>query len=172
MIQEYREHNVSDKEFEAVCSELSESEFEEAKIKIAKELGGDVFADFFLLAMDGSVPKAIVPPGAEYLQERERLSWWQSLGEIECRTSDGCPVKLDLAFGYKLGDDSMATELQDNSVVMRQYIICYVGSLSREDLRPQKEGEFKRALCDGINDNILSVGRVRDIRAMKLDVEY
>ena len=169
-VQDYREHNVSDEEFEALYSELSESELEEAKLKIAKELGGDVFAGFFLLAMEESNALNAVAPSAEYSATRELLDWWQSLGEIECSTSDGYAVKLDPVFGYKRDDDVTAAELSKSAVLIRQYIIRYVESLAHDDLSPQKEDDLKIALRGGINDSILSVGRIRDVRFMELDV--
>ena len=168
-VQDYREHNVGDEEFEALYSELSESELEEAKLKIAKELGGDVFAGFFLLAMESNATKPVALD-AEYSATRKLLDWWQSLGEIECSTSDGYAVKLDPVFGYKRDDDVTAAELSKSDVLIRQYIIRYVGSLTHDDLSPQKEDDLKIALRDGINDNILSVGRIREVRFMELDV--
>lgn len=169
-VQDYREHNVGHEEFETLYSELSESELKEAKLKIAKELGGDVFAGFFLLAMEESNVLKAVSPSAEYSATRELLDWWLSLGEIECSTSDGYAVKLDPVFGYKKDDGATADELQKSDVLIRQYIIRCVGPLTHDDLSPQKENDLKIALRDGINDNILSVGRLRDVRFMKLDV--
>ena len=107
-------------------------------------------------------PKAI--PYEEYKGDVVIYSWYDSLGKIENTTKDGQNISLEIAIGYKENDKSTATELESRKPEIQTFLKHFISERSYADFSPLNENILRTEIKNGINDNILTSGRIRDIR--------
>ena len=115
-----------------------------------------------------------IPSSDEYVSgKREIYDWYTSLGLIEAKTSDSDPatVLVDVALAYKKDDTTTADEIRQRNVELKAFLRRYFSGKKASDLRDiKKEDELENEIKKGINDKILSSGRIRDVVFQQKDV--
>ncbi len=113
-----------------------------------------------------------VPMQEEYVQSREVLDWYTSLGSIRTKTSDPTPasVVVDVVFGYKKEDKATSTEITQRTVELKDFLRRFFTQKSKSELKPGDEENLKIEIRNAINDSILSTSKIKDVRFMQLDV--
>ncbi|MCQ2575493.1 MAG: flagellar basal body-associated FliL family protein [Treponema sp.] len=115
----------------------------------------------------------VVSATEEYTGKKEIYDWYKSIGVIQTTTSDDIPatVRVNVFLGYKQDDKTAATEINQRSVELRDYLRQYFRSKSSVDLRnPNNEDRLKMEIRNGINDKVLSNSKIREISFDQLDV--
>ena len=114
----------------------------------------------------------MVPQGEEFVQNREVLDWYTSLGQIQTKTSDVNPgsVMVDIVLGYKKDDKATSTEITQRTVELKDFLRRYFTQKTVAELMPQNEESLKIEIRNYINDSILTSTKIKDVRFMKLDV--
>lgn len=114
----------------------------------------------------------VVPQGEEFVQNREILDWYTSLGQVQTKTSDVNPgsVMVDVVLGYKKDDKATSTEITQRTVELKDFLRRYFTQKTADELRPQNEENLKIEIRNAINDSILTNTKIKDVRFMKLDV--
>ena len=114
----------------------------------------------------------VVPQGEEFVQNREVLDWYTSLGQIQTKTSDVNPgsVMVDIVLGYKKDDKATSTEITQRTVELKDFLRRYFTQKTVAELMPQNEESLKIEIRNYINDSILTSTKIKDVRFMKLDV--
>ena len=107
-----------------------------------------------------------------YLQKRDILDWYKSLGAIKTRTSDeeAASVVIDIALGYKKDDKKCSAEITQRTVELKDFLRNYFAQKSKTQLRPQDENKLKIEIRNAINDNILSDSKIKDVSFQQFDV--
>lgn len=115
-----------------------------------------------------------IPSSDEYVSgKREIYDWYTSLGLIEAKTSDSDPatVLVDVALAYKKDDTTTADEIRQRNVELKAFLRRFFSGKKASDLRDiKKEDELENEIKNGINDKILSSGRIRDVVFQQKDV--
>ena len=115
-----------------------------------------------------------IPSSDEYVSgKREIYDWYTSLGLIEAKTSDSesATVLVDVALAYKKDDTATAEEIRQRNVELKAFLRRYFSGKKASDLRDiKKEDELENEIKNGINDKILSSGRIRDVVFQQKDV--
>ncbi len=113
-----------------------------------------------------------VPVQEEYVQSREVLDWYQSLGSIRTKTNDPTPasVVVDVVFGYRKDDKATSTEITQRTVELKDFLRRFFSQKSKNELKPNDEENLKIEIRNAINDGILSGSKIKDVRFMQLDV--
>lgn len=124
------------------------------------------------LVRKNSTPAAAVPISEEYTARREVLDWYTSLATIRTRSADTVPASIvvDLALGYKQGDNAASTEITSRLVELNDFLRRYFAQKTYAELQPQYEENLKIEIRNAINDQILSSSKIRDIAFKQLDV--
>ncbi|MBR0033316.1 MAG: flagellar basal body-associated FliL family protein [Treponema sp.] len=114
----------------------------------------------------------VVPQGEEFVQNREILDWYTSLGQINTKTSGNEPasVMVDVVLGYKKEDKATSTEITQRTVELKDFLRRYFTQKTPDELRPQNEENLKIEIRNAINDSILTNTKIKDVRFMRLDV--
>ena len=114
----------------------------------------------------------VVPQGEEFVQNREILDWYTSLGQIQTKTSGNEPasVMVDVVLGYKKEDKATSTEITQRTVELKDFLRRYFTQKTPDELRPQNEENLKIEIRNAINDSILTNTKIKDVRFMRLDV--
>ena len=114
----------------------------------------------------------VVPQGEEFIQNREILDWYTSLGQIQTKTSgsDSASVLVDVVLGYKKEDKATSTEITQRTVELKDFLRRYFTQKTPDELRPQNEENLKIEIRNAINDSILTNTKIKDVRFMRLDV--
>ncbi|MBQ3670570.1 MAG: flagellar basal body-associated FliL family protein [Treponema sp.] len=114
----------------------------------------------------------VVPQGEEFVQNREILDWYTSLGQIQTKTSGNEPasVMVDVVLGYKKEDKATSTEITQRTVELKDFLRRYFTQKTPDELRPQNEENLKIEIRNAINDSILSSSKIKDVRFLKLRV--
>ena len=120
------------------------------KINISNDSAFDLF------------PKAI--PYDEYKGDVVIYSWYDSLGKIENTSKDGKNISLEIAIGYKENDKLTATELESRKPEIQTFLKHFISEKNYADFSPLNEDNLRTEIKNGINDYILSSGKIRDIR--------
>ena len=123
--------------------------------------------------MGGSKPQqAAVPVSEDYKEIAEELDWYQSLGEIQTRSSDPIPasIMVNLFLGYKKEDKITATEITAQRIPIRDFLRNYFAAKTADELAPRNEEKIKIEIRNAINDSILNKGKIRKISFDKLTV--
>ena len=86
-----------------------------------------------------------VPISEEYKEYAEELDWYQSLGEIQTRTSDAshASVLVNIFLGYKKEDKVASAEITAQKIPIRDFLRNYFADKSVEDLSPKNEERLK-----------------------------
>ena len=113
-----------------------------------------------------------VPISEEYKEYAEELDWYQSLGEIQTRTSDAshASVLVNIFLGYKKEDKVASAEITAQKIPIRDFLRNYFADKSVEDLSPKNEERLKIEIRNEINDRILNKSKIRKISFDKLQV--
>ena len=135
--------NWNDEDTEYIFHQVEE-------INISKDSAFDLF------------PKAITY--VEYKDDVVIYSWYDSLGNIENTTKDGKNISLEIVIGYKENDKSIATELESRKPEIQLFLKHFISKKDYTDFSPLNEDNLRSEIKNGINDNILTSGRIRDIR--------
>lgn len=135
--------NWNDEDTEYIFHQVEE-------INISKDSAFDLF------------PKAITYE--EYKGDVVIYSWYDSLGNIENTTKDGKNISLEIVIGYKENDKSIATELESRKPEIQLFLKHFISKKDYTDFSPLNEDNLRSEIKNGINDNILTSGRIRDIR--------
>lgn len=109
-----------------------------------------------------------VIPSSDYSQNRDVLSWSNEIA-AENQTSDGGKVSLSVVLGFKLDDKQTATEITAQNDIIAVYLKFLIAQKTAADFSPKNEAALQAEIRDYINYNIITVGRVRDVRFMDLD---
>lgn len=107
-----------------------------------------------------------------YLQKKEALDWYTSLGAIKTRSCDeeAASVIVDVALGYKKDDKKCSADITSKKIELKDFLRNYFAMKSKEQLRPQDEGKLKIEIKNAINDNILSDAKIKDVSFQQFDV--
>ena len=101
----------------------------------------------------------------QYQGEKEETDydWYKSVGVIQTTTCDETPatVRINVYLGYKKGKRYVR-----NSRIRRYFR----GKTAAELLNSNNEEKLKMEIRNGINDNVLSSSKIRDISFDQLDV--
>lgn len=113
-----------------------------------------------------------IPIGEEYRAQKEELDWYQGLDAIRTKTSDELPssVVVRVFLGYKKDDKQAAAEIASRRVELTSFLRRYFAQKTNYELRPQDEDRIVIELRNGINDEILSNAKIRDVSIQQLDV--
>ena len=113
-----------------------------------------------------------VPISEEYKEYAEELDWYQSLGEIQTRTSDAshASVLVYIFLGYKKEDKVASAEITAQKIPIRDFLRNYFADKSVEELSPKNEERLKIEIRNEINDRILNKSKIRKISFDKLQV--
>lgn len=113
-----------------------------------------------------------VPISEEYKEYAEELDWYQSLGEIQTRTSDAshASVLVNIFLGYKKEDKVASAEITAQKIPIRDFLRNYFADKSVEELSPKNEERLKIEIRNEINDRILNKSKIRKISFDKLQV--
>lgn len=111
----------------------------------------------------------------QYQGEKEETDydWYKSVGVIQTTTCDETPatVRINVYLGYKKGDTATSTEITSRSVELKDFLRKYFrGKTAAELLNSNNEEKLKMEIRNGINDNVLSSSKIRDISFDQLDV--
>lgn len=109
-----------------------------------------------------------IVPSSDYSQNRDVLSWSKEI-TAENKTSDGSKVSLSVVLGFKLDDKQTATEISAQNDIIAVYLKFLIAQKTAADFSPKNEAALQTEIRDYINYNIITVGRVRDVRFMDLD---
>ena len=103
-----------------------------------------------------------VPISEEYKEYAEELDWYQSLGEIQTRTSDAshASVLVNIFLGYKKEDKVASAEITAQKIPIRDFLRNYFADKSVEDLSPKNEERLKIEIRNEINDRILNKSNI------------
>ena len=113
-----------------------------------------------------------VPISEEYKEYAEELDWYQSLGEIQTRTSDAshASVLVNIFLGYRKEDKVASAEITAQKIPIRDFLRNYFADKSVEELSPKNEERLKIEIRNEINDRILNKSKIRKISFDKLQV--
>ena len=113
-----------------------------------------------------------VPISEEYKEYAEELDWYQSLGEIQTRTSDAshASVLVNIFLGYRKEDKVSSAEITAQKIPIRDFLRNYFADKSVEELSPKNEERLKIEIRNEINDRILNKSKIRKISFDKLQV--
>ncbi len=116
--------------------------------------------------------QAAIPISEDYKETAEELDWYQSLGEIQTRTSDPIPasVVVNIFLGYKKDDKTASAEITAQRIPIRDFLRNYFAAKTAEELAPRNEEKLKIEIRNEINDTLLNKARVRKISFDKLNV--
>ena len=123
--------------------------------------------------MGGNKPQqSALPVSEDYKEIAEELDWYQSLGEIQTRSSDPIPasIMVNLFLGYKKEDKITATEITAQRIPIRDFLRNYFAAKTADELAPRNEEKIKIEIRNAINDSILNKGKIRKISFDKLTV--
>lgn len=121
--------------------------------------------------LEGSGDKqTVIHTSEEYRGLREVLQWYDAVGVIRTRTMDDIPtsVIVDARLGYNFDDKATPAELSSRLVELKDYLRRYFTHKTAEELR--NEERIKLEIRDGINDNILSRSRIKDVRFVQYEI--
>ena len=113
-----------------------------------------------------------VPISEEYKEYAEELDWYQSLGEIQTRTSDAshASVLVNIFLGYRKEDTVASAEITAQKIPIRDFLRNYFADKSVKELSPKNEERLKIEIRNEINDRILNKSKIRKISFDKLQV--
>lgn len=117
-------------------------------------------------------PVTAIPTSEEYVSgQRDIYGWYTSLGLVQGKTSDKITVRIDVAFAYRNGDTATPKEIQERTVEIKDYLRRFISKHEAEDFRNiNNEDNLEDEVTNGINDLILSSGRIRDVVFTQKDV--
>src|SRR5574344_287863 len=117
---------------------------------------------------------ASIPTSEEEVSgQREIFDWYTSLGTIQTTTSDDNPatVRVDVVLGYKKDDKATSTEITQRTVELKDFLRRYFSSKKAQELKnTSNEDSLTNEIKNGINDQILSSSRIRDVKFLQKDV--
>ena len=108
----------------------------------------------------------------DYKEFAEELDWYQSLGEIQTRTSDTthASVVVNIFLGYKKEDKVASAEITAQKIPIRDFLRNYFADKTVDELTPKNEEKLKIEIRNEINDTILNKSKIRKISFDKLNV--
>ena len=119
-------------------------------------------------------PITAIPSSEEYVSgQREIYGWYTSLGIIQGKTKDDKPVtiRMDVALAYRNGDAETPKEIQKRTVEIKDFLRRYISEKEAKDFRnTNNEEQLEEEIKNGINEKILSSGRIRDVVFQQKDV--
>jgi len=144
---------------------------------ICKEQGIDT-DDYYSMIYDyikdysSHISVTAIPTSEEYVSgQREILDWYTDLGIVQTETSDKKTVRVDIAIGYKKDDKATSLEIAKRTTEIKAFLRRYFNGKSSSELRnTSNEDTLENEIKNGINDKILSSGRIRDIVFQQKDV--
>lgn len=113
-----------------------------------------------------------IPISEDYKESAEELDWYQSLGDIQTRSSDPIPasIAVNIFLGYKKGDKVASTEITSQRIPIRDFLRNYFAAKTAEELAPRNEEKLKIEIRNEINDTLLNKAKIRKISFDKLNV--
>src|SRR5574344_1607149 len=120
-----------------------------------------------------STQQVAVPVSEEYDNHKEVLDWYSSLGVMRTQTSDEPPsnVSVEVVLGYKKDDKATSTEISQRTVELKDFLRRYFSSKKAQELKnTSNEDSLTNEIKNGINDQILSSSRIRDVKFLQKDV--
>ena len=117
-------------------------------------------------------PVSTFPVSEAYSGQREIYDWYSSLGSIRIKTSDDVPAvaTINVAFGYKVGDKAVSTEITSRNIELIDFLRRYFTQKTVAELKPENEENLRSEIIRAINENILTSTKIRDVRFTQLDV--
>lgn len=110
--------------------------------------------------------------GEVYSVAPEELDWYQSLGDIQTRTSDAAQasVQVTVFLGYEKDSKAASAEITAQKIPIRDFLRHYFADKTVEELLPKNENRLKIEIRNEINDTILSKSKIRAVVFDKLNV--
>ena len=144
---------------------------------ICKEQGLEL-DDYYSIIYDyikdysSRVSVTAIPTSEEYVSgQRVILDWYTSLGVIQTETADKKSVRVDVAFAYKKDDKATSTEITKRATEIKAFLKRYFSGKTASELRDtNNEDVLENEIKNGLNEKILSSGRIRDVVFQQKDV--
>lgn len=115
-----------------------------------------------------------IPSSEEYVSgQREIYDWYTSLGIIQTTTCDDPPatVRVDIALAYRKGDAETSSEITKRNVEIKAFLRRYFNGKTAAELRNTNiEDSLENEIKNGLNDKVLSSGRLRDVVFQQKDI--
>ncbi len=110
--------------------------------------------------------------GETFKEYAEELDWYQSLGEIQTRTSDAnqASVQVNVFLGYEKDNKVASAEITAQRIPIRDFLRHYFADKTVEELSPKNEQRLKIEIRNEINDTILNKSKIRNVVFDKLNV--
>ena len=78
---------------------------------------------------------------------------------------------MDVALAYRNGDAETPKEIQKRTVEIKDFLKRYISEKEAKDFRnTNNEDQLEEEIKNGINEKILSSGRIRDVVFQQKDV--
>ena len=78
---------------------------------------------------------------------------------------------MDVALAYRNGDTETPKEIQKRTVEIKDFLKRYISEKEAKDFRnTNNEDQLEEEIKNGINEKILSSGRIRDVVFQQKDV--
>lgn len=126
----------------------------------------------YIKEYSSTVSVTAIPTSKEYVSgQREVYDWYTSLGLIQTETSDKKTVRVDIALAYKKDDKATSTEITQRTIEIKAFLRRYFnGKTSSEIININNEDVLENEIKNGLNDNVLSSGRIRDVVFQQKDI--
>ena len=115
-----------------------------------------------------------IPTSEEYVSgQREIYDWYTTLGIIQTTTCDDPPatVRIDVALAYRKDDTETPSEIAERTVEIKSFLRRYFNGKTAAELRnTNNEDALENEIKNGLNDKVLSSGRLRDVVYQQKDV--
>ena len=126
----------------------------------------------YIKEYSSTVSVTAIPTSKEYVSgQREVYDWYTSLGIIQTETSDKKTVRVDVALAYKKDDKATSTEIAQRTTEIKAFLRRYFNGKSANEIRNiNNEDAIENEIKNGLNDKVLSSGRIRDVVFQQKDI--
>jgi flagellar FliL protein len=116
------------------------------------------------LVGESSAYTGAVPMSENVQPVPETLAFYSNLGQIRGQTNDSPPGSFvaDIALGYELGNNTLATEISTRSTRIHNIILIYLSKKTMSDLHPKNAEKLQEELLREIN-RIMSSGKIKAV---------
>jgi len=106
----------------------------------------------------------------EFRDKRDPLQYSQIIEALRVHTADNVPASLmvQVAFGYTSNDKSTPQELSARKVEITDFLRSYFQGKTVAELK--QEGKVKIEIRNEMNDNVLTSGKIKDVRFTKYEI--
>ena len=109
-----------------------------------------------------------LPTSEEFRDKRDPLQYSQIIEALRVHTADNVPASLmvQVAFGYS--NKVTAQEISARKIEITDFLRSYFQSKTVAELK--QEGKIKIEIRNEMNDNVLTTGKIKDVRFTKYEI--